>query len=75
MTDWNPENPFDLGVWSNLGLPPSKLGEKPEGYIPPQLLIPQFVSLDPQATKSPEAKRPRKSLKLNKQVTTQPKTD
>ena len=47
MTDWNPENPFDLGIGSNLGLPPPKLGEKPEGYIPPQLPISPFVSLNP----------------------------
>ena len=67
MTDWNPEDPFDLGVWSNLGLPPPQPGEKPEGYVPLQLPIPPFLSRDP--TKSPEAKRSRKSLKLNKPAT------
>ena len=66
MTDWNPEDPFDLGVWSDLRLPPPP-GEKPERYVPLQLSIPPFLSCDP--TKSPEVKRSRKSLKLNKPAT------
>ena len=52
MTDWNPDHPFYLG---NLGVPCPSYGEKLEGYLPPQLAIPPFVSQDP--TKSPEAKK------------------
>ena len=44
MTDWNSDHPFDLGVGDNLGEPFPSYGEKPEGYLPPQLPIPPFVS-------------------------------
>ena len=65
MTEWNPDNPFDLGVWENLGLPPPLPGTRPEGYTPPKLPIPPI--LDPQdLCRSPEAKKARKSLKLKK---------
>ena len=71
MTEWNPDNPFDLGVWDNLGLPPPLPGEKPEGYVPPQLPIPPFPDLEGSSdpTRSPNSKRPRKSLKLKKLAT------
>ena len=65
MTDWNPNDPFDLGVWENLGLPPPLPGTYPEGYSPPKLPIPPTLDL----CKSPEAKKARKSLKLKKQPT------
>ena len=65
MTDWNPDNPFDLGVWENLGLPPPLPGQRPEGYTTPKLPIPAV--LDRQfLCRSPEAKKARKSLKLKK---------
>ena len=65
MTEWNPDNPFDLGVWENLGLPLPLSGIQPEGYTPPKLPIPPV--LDPQdLCRSPEAKKARKSLKLKK---------
>ena len=65
MTEWNPDNPFDLGVWENLGLPPPLPGTRPEGYTQPKLPIPPI--LDPQdLCRSPEAKKARKSLKLKK---------
>ena len=35
--EWNPNDPFDLGVWENLGLPPPLPGSRPEGYTPPKL--------------------------------------
>ena len=31
MTDWNPENPYDLGVWDQLGLTPPSV---PDPSIP-----------------------------------------
>ena len=58
MTEWNPNDPFDLGVWENLGLPPPLPGSRPEGYTPPKLPIPPV--LDPQdLCRSPEAKKAR----------------
>ena len=45
-------------------MPCPPYGEKPEGCLPLQLPIPPVVSQDP--TKSPEAKRIRKSFKLNR---------
>lgn len=64
-TDWNPDNPFDLGVLEDLGLPPSLPGARAEGYAVPKLPIPPV--LDPRVLcRSPEAKKARKTLKLNK---------
>ena len=59
MTEWNPSNPFDLGVWENLGVPPPLRGTYPEGYSLPKLPIPPTLEL----CKSPEAKKARISLK------------
>lgn len=54
MTDWNPENFFDFGVWDYLLL----------CQIRPGLHIPTFIPRDP--TINAKAKMSRKSLKLNK---------
>ena len=65
MTEWNPNYPFDLGVWEDLGLPLPLPGTQPEGYTPPKLPIPPV--LDPQdLCTCPEAKKGRKSLKLKR---------
>ena len=45
MTEWNPSNPFDLGVWENLGVPPPLHGTYPEGYSLPKLPIPPTLDL------------------------------
>ena len=45
MTEWNPSNPFDLGVWENLGVPPPLPGTYPEGYSLPKLPIPPTLDL------------------------------
>ena len=57
MTDWNQDNPFDLGVHvEDLGLPTFLPGARPEGYTTPKLPIPPV--LDPWVRcRSPEAMR------------------
>ena len=40
MTEWNPENAFDLGIWGALGWTPPKAGEILNDDIPPELPIP-----------------------------------
>ena len=39
MTEWYPENAFDLGIWGALGWTP-KAGEILKDDIPPELPIP-----------------------------------
>ena len=45
MTELNRSNPFDLGVWENLGVPPPLRGTYPEGYSLPKLPIPPTLDL------------------------------
>ena len=39
MLEWNLSNPFDLGVWENLGVPSPLPGTSPEDYSHPKLPI------------------------------------
>lgn len=56
MTNWNPDNQFDLGVWENLEVPPPTLEQGLDGFVPVTLPIPHSLV----------AKKLRKCLKLSK---------
>ena len=55
MTDWNLDNPFDLGIWDELG------------YTPPPPPVAGAVKL-PIPSNSPPRKNRKLSLQLNKSV-------
>ncbi len=45
MTEWNPNNPFDLGVWDELGLTPPPMPD-PKGECEIKLpLIPMMKTI------------------------------
>ena len=56
MTEWNPHNPYDLGIWSELEMTPPSM---------PDLTEPIDIKL-PIPCDSPPRKKPRPSLSLRK---------